>query len=54
MNRYIITMGNTEPFLFATSDGITWMHGPDRVNFRDRGDSGVFKWDDFRLEVHED
>lgn len=47
-------MGNTEPFLFATSDGSTWMHGPEEVKFRDCGDWGVFKWDDFRLEVHED
>ena len=54
MNRYTIKMGNTEPFLFATSDGSTWMHGPEEVKFRDRGDWGVFKWDDFRLEVHED
>jgi hypothetical protein len=53
-NLYVIKMGSAESFRFATSDGVTWMHGPERVKFRDRGDSGVFKWGDFRLEVHED
>jgi len=47
-------MGSAQSFLFATSDGVTWMHGPEKVKFRDRGDSGVFKWGDLRLEVHED
>jgi hypothetical protein len=51
---YDIKMGSAESFLFATSDGVHWMHGPEEVKFRDRGDSGVFKWGDFRLEVHED
>jgi len=54
MNRFNIKLGSTESFLFATSDGVNWMHGPDKVKFRDRGDSGIFKWDDFQLEVHED
>ena len=34
-----IQMGAAEPFLFATSDGKTWMHGPEQVRFRDRGHS---------------
>ena len=53
--KFIIKMGSSEPFKFATHDGgSTWKHDGDRVKFRDRGDWGVFKWDDFRLEVHED
>ena len=52
---YEIKMGDAESFLFATSDnGKTWMHGPDSVNFNDRGDNAVFSWDDFRLEVYQD
>ena len=46
-----IKMGNTEPFLFATTDGSSWMHGPEKVTFRDRGHTGIFRWGDFRLEV---
>ena len=54
MTKFTIKMGSSEPFMFATNDGHTWMHGPEEVKFRDRGDSGVFKWGDLRLEVHED
>lgn len=50
---YEIKMGNTEPYLFA-GHGDSWMHGPDNVKFRDHGNWGVFRWGDFRLEVHED
>jgi hypothetical protein len=46
-------MGNTDPFLFGGS-GDSWMHGPEKVKFRDHGSWGVFRWGDFRLEVHED
>lgn len=53
-NFYSIQMGAAEPFLFATSDGKTWMHGPEQVRFRDRGHSAVFRWGDFRLEVEQD
>jgi hypothetical protein len=50
-----IRMGNAEPFLFACNkEHTTCQHGPDPVKFSDRGDSGVFRWDDFRLEVHQD
>ena len=51
---YSISMGAAQPFLFATADGKNWMHGPERVRFRDRGHSGVFRWGDFRLEVEHD
>jgi len=51
---YEIKLGSAEPFLFATSDGVTWMHGPEEVKFRDRGHTGIFRWGDFRLEVDED
>jgi hypothetical protein len=47
-------MGSAQSFLFASSDGVNWMHGPEKVRFRDRGDSAVFRWSDFRLEVHQD
>ncbi len=50
-----IQMGNAEPFLFACNKEHTvCQHGPDAVKFSDRGDWGVFRWDDFRLEVHQD
>lgn len=42
-----------DPFLFAGQGG-TWMHGPEEVTFRDRGDHAIFRWAKFRLEVHED
>jgi hypothetical protein len=48
---YEIQMGSAESFKFATSDGRTWMHGPDEVRFEDRGHTGIFRWADFRLEV---
>ena len=42
-----------DPFLFA-GKGDIWMHGPEKVKFRDRGDYAIFRWAHFRLEVHED
>lgn len=48
---YEITMGSAESFLFATSDGRTWMHGPERVQFEDAGNTGTFRWSDFKLKV---
>jgi len=50
---YTVKMGSGEPFLFATSDGKTWMHGPERVQFRDLGKGAIFKWGDFALAVAE-
>ncbi len=52
-NIYTVKMGSGEPFLFATSDGKTWMHGPEEVQFRDLGKGGIFKWSDFALAVAE-
>ena len=49
-----IQMGSAEPFLFATSDGRTWMSGPQKVRFEDRGHTGIFRWAEFRLEVDDD
>jgi hypothetical protein len=50
-----IKMGSAESFLFATWDGgKTWMHGPERVRFQDRGHAAIFRWGNFRLEVEED
>jgi hypothetical protein len=50
-----IKMGSAESFLFATADGgTTWMHGPERVKFKDRGDTAIFRWGSFRLELEAD
>ena len=52
---YDIRMGSGESFKFATSDGSkTWMHGPEKIRYRDRGHTGIFPWGNFRLEVDED
>jgi hypothetical protein len=48
-----ITMGDSEPFLFA-GNGTKYMHGPEETTFHDKGNSGVFKWGDFRLDVEQD
>ena len=49
-----ISMGSSESFKFATSDGgKTWMHGPEQVRLRDRGHQAVFRWGNFRLELDE-
>ncbi len=50
---YTIKMGSSEPFLFASSDGRQWMHGPDEVEFRDLGKGAIFKWSNFALAVAE-
>jgi hypothetical protein len=49
-----IRMGQADSFLFATGDGVHFMHGPEEVTFTDHGSWAVFRWSDFRLEVHED
>jgi Beta/Gamma crystallin len=52
---YDIKMGTAQSFKFASSDGgRTWMSGPQQVQFRDQGRTGVFRWSNFRLEVAED
>lgn len=48
-----IKMGDAESFLFAGKDG-EYMHGPEEVTFKDHGDTGVFKWGDFKLVVEQD
>jgi len=53
LNLYTVNMGSAEPFKFATTDGKTWMHGPDHVQFRDLGKGAIFKWSDFALSVAE-
>lgn len=57
MTVYEIKMRKfNDPFLFAGYAGKpdTWMHGPQKVKIRDRGDYAIFRWAHFRLEVHED
>ncbi len=50
---FTINMGSAEPFMFASSDGKRWMHGPEEVEFRDLGKGGIFKWANFALAVAE-
>lgn len=52
-NIWEIQMGDAESFLFAGKDG-QYMHGPEEVSFKDHGDTGVFKWGDFKLVVEQD
>lgn len=49
-----ITMGTTEPFLFACSPNGQCMHGPEDTQFKDHGRSGTFRWGDFKLDVEQD
>lgn len=53
-SRFSIKMGSSEPFVFATHDGVNWMSATEKVRFRDRGHTGIFRWSNFRLEVDED
>ena len=53
-NLFEIRLGKRQPLLFASTDGTAWMHGPEKVRFRDRGDSAIFRWGNFRLEVDDD
>lgn len=49
-----IKMGDSEPFLFAGRRGDkTWMHGPDKVQFTDLPNGGIFRWSNFALVVAE-
>lgn len=50
---YSVKMGSSEEFLFASSDGKHWMHGPEEVEFRDLGAGAIFKWGGFALAVAE-
>lgn len=50
---YTVNMGSAEPFMFASSDGKQWMHGPEEVDFRDLGKGAIFKWSDFALAIAE-
>ena len=53
-NLFEIRMRGHRPLLFASTYGGTWMHGPERVRFRDRGHMAIFRWGKFRLEVDDD
>ena len=49
-----IKMGGGEPFLFAGQRGNpNWMHGPERVNFTDLPNGGIFRWGSFALVIAE-
>lgn len=56
-SRFAIRMGSAEPFVFVSHGGERYVHvqeGRDEpVRFADRGNSAVFSWSDFRLEVDE-
>jgi hypothetical protein len=49
-----IKMGSAQSFLFACSPDGQCMHGPEEVRFKDQGQSGTFRWGDFKLKVVED
>ena len=53
-NLFEIRMRGHKPLLFASTEGGTWMHGPETVRFRDRGHTAIFRWANFRLEVDDD
>ncbi len=51
---FSIRMGKTEPFLFAGVRGQKeWMHGPERTQFTDLPNGGIFRWSNFALVVAE-
>ncbi|MCF2514061.1 hypothetical protein LVY65_03110 [Sphingomonas sp. G124] len=51
---FSVKMGDTEPFMFAGQRGSSnWMHGPDRTQFTDLPNGGIFRWGDFALVVAE-
>lgn len=51
---FSIKMGNTEPFLFAGVRGQKdWMHGPEKTQFTDLPNGGIFRWSNFVLVVAE-
>ena len=52
---FSIKMGNAQSFMFAGKRGSSdWMHGPERTQFTDLPNGGIFKWSDFALVVAED
>lgn len=51
---FSVKMGNSEPFLFAGVRGQRdWMHGPEKTQFTDLPNGGIFRWSTFALVVAE-
>jgi hypothetical protein len=51
---FSVKMGSTEPFLFAGVKGQKdWMHGPEKTQFTDLPNGGIFRWSNFALVVAE-
>ena len=51
---FSVKMGSTEPFLFAGVRGQKdWMHGPEKTQFTDLPNGGIFRWSNFALVVAE-
>lgn len=49
-----VKMGSAEPYLFAGQRGNpNWMRGPERVQFTDLPNGGIFRWGTFALVVAE-
>ena len=47
---FSIKMGNAQSFKFA-GKGDSWMHGAEKVHFKDLGGGAIFKWGDFALSA---
>jgi hypothetical protein len=57
-NKYVITMGSNEPLTFIKRGRDVWEHvnrdgRNEPVRYRDRGQLGIFRWEEMRLEVDE-
>lgn len=51
---FSVKMGKTEPFMFAGVRGEKeWMHGPERTQFTDLPNGGIFRWSTFALVIAE-
>lgn len=51
---FAVQMGNTQPFMFAGNRGQDdWQHGPDKVQFIDLPNGGIFHWSTYALVVAE-
>jgi hypothetical protein len=51
---FSVKMGDGEPFLFAGVRGQKdWMHGPEKTQFTDLPNGGIFRWSTFALVIAE-
>jgi len=50
---WFISLGDAEPMQFV-GRGSDYNYGPEKAQFKDYGDTGIFSWSDFTLKVKED